>query len=58
MIKKFRAWFRKYLEDLLIVIGFGLIAVGSYHIHPIVVWFVGGIECLVAGFLLAWSKRK
>lgn len=57
-MKLARAWFRKFGEDLLIVIGFILIAVGSYHIHPTLTWFVGGVEFLIGGFLLAWTKRK
>ncbi len=57
-MKRFRAWIRKYSEDLLFVAGLLAILIGTYKIEPLAAWFVGGMECLVAGFVLAWSKRK
>jgi len=56
--RSLRLWFRNYLDDLLIVVGFALLAIGVYHLQPVLTWFVGGVEFLVCGFLLAWSKRK
>jgi hypothetical protein len=58
MIKKTRAFLRKYSEDLLFLAGCLAILIGSHQINPLAAWFVGGAECLIAGFLLAWSKRK
>ena len=57
-MKKFRAWFRKYADDLLFVIGFIFILIGSYCLYPVAAWFVAGAECLIYGVLIAWSKRK
>jgi len=58
VLKKVRAFVRKYSEDLLFLAGCLAIVIGSYQINPLAAWFVGGVECLLAGFLLAWSKRK
>jgi hypothetical protein len=57
-MKKFRAWLRKYADDLLFIIGFVFILIGSYCLSPIAAWFVAGAECLIYGILIAWSKRK
>lgn len=57
-VKRIRAFFRKSSEDLLFLAGCLAILVGAYQINPVAAWFVGGVECLIAGFLLAWSKRK
>lgn len=39
-MKKLRAWFRKYADDLLFILGFIFILVGSYYLRPVAVWFV------------------
>jgi len=57
-LSRFRAWLRKSSEDLLFFAGFLAILIGSYQIDPLAAWFVGGAECLIAGVVLAWSKRK
>ncbi len=57
-MKRLRAWLRKYSEDLLFTVGLLAILIGTYKIEPLAAWFVGGAECLIAGFVLAWSKRK
>ena len=57
-MKRTRAWFNKYSEDLLFLVGFLAILIGTCLINPLVAWFVGGAECLIAGLILAWSKRK
>jgi hypothetical protein len=57
-MKSFRSWIRKYSEDLLFLAGFLAILIGAYQVNPLAAWFVGGAECLIAGFVLAWSKRK
>lgn len=56
--RTFRSWLRRYGDDVLFLAGFVLFLVGAWHINPLSVWFVSGVECLVAGFLFAWSKRK
>ena len=58
MIKKFRAWLRKYADDLLFILGFVFILIGSYCIQPVAAWFVAGVECLIYGVLIAWSHKK
>lgn len=56
--RRSRTWLKNHLEDVLIVIGFVLIVIGSYFVNPILPWFVSGAECLIFAFILAWSKRK
>jgi hypothetical protein len=58
VLKKIRAWIRKYADDLFFITGGLAILIGTYQIQPIAAWFVGGAECLMAGFLLAWSRKK
>jgi len=57
-LKRIRALLRKSSEDLLFLAGFLAILIGTHQINPVAAWFVGGVECLIAGVLLAWSKRK
>jgi hypothetical membrane protein len=57
-VKKIRAWLRKYADDLLFVAGFVAILIGVYQLNPLACWFVAGVEFLVAGTIVAWSKRK
>jgi uncharacterized membrane protein SirB2 len=54
---KFR-FLRKYLDDLLF--GAGLIAIlaGTIQEFPRAAWFVLGIECIVAGIVVALSRSK
>lgn len=56
--KPFVAWVKKYSDDLLFVAGCFAILIGSYRIDPTLAWFVCGVEFLVAGIVVAWSKRK
>jgi hypothetical protein len=44
-------------EDLLLIAGFAAILFGTYKVSPLAAWFVGGVECLVAAILVAWSKK-
>ena len=46
---------RKYLDDLLGVIGCALILVGTYQISPLATWFVAGAMCIGWAFLLGIS---
>lgn len=48
---------KKYADDILFVIGALAILYGTYQISPIAAWFVFGVECLVAGVLIAWSTK-
>ena len=57
-MKRITAFLKKSADDLLMFAGFLAILIGTYQLSPIAAWFVGGGECLVAAFLLAWSKRK
>ncbi len=57
-MRLFRAWWRRYADDALFILGCVFILIGAYALHPIAAWFVAGAECLIAGFLIAWSKRK
>jgi hypothetical protein len=57
-MKRIRTFLKKYSEDLFFFAGFLAILIGAYQIEPLSAWFVGGIECLISGFVLAWSKRK
>ena len=57
-MKLIRSFFRKYTEDLLLFAGLLCILIGTIQINPIAAWFVGGVECLGVGFMLAWNKRK
>ncbi len=47
---------RKYLDDLLGVIGCALILVGTYQISPLATWFVAGGMCIAWGVLLGLSR--
>jgi hypothetical protein len=49
---------KNYAEEGLILAGFLLVLIGAYQLNAISAWFVGGAECLLYAFLLAWSKRK
>lgn len=49
---------KNYAEEALILAGFLSVLIGAYYLNPISAWFVGGAECLLYAFLLAWSKRK
>jgi len=57
-MRKLRAWFRNHTEDLLFVAGLLAILYGTYQLNALAAWFVGGVECLIAGFVIAWSKRR
>lgn len=47
-----------YFDDVLFIVGFILILIGTYKILPIAAWFVGGLECLISGFLIAWGGKS
>jgi hypothetical protein len=57
-MKRIRSWFRKYADDLLFIVGFVFILIGSYCLYPVSAWFVAGVECLIYGVLIAWSHKK
>jgi hypothetical protein len=57
-MKKIRAWFRRNADDLFFVVGFVFILIGSYCLYPVAAWFVAGVECLICGVLIAWSRKK
>jgi hypothetical protein len=58
MRKKFRAFLRKYDEELFILSGFAFLVIGAYKLDPSAAWFVAAIECLGYAFLLAQGKNK
>jgi hypothetical protein len=58
MKRKINLFLKNNFEDLLFFAGLLSILYGSYQINPLAAWFVAGAECLIAGFLIAWSKRK
>lgn len=50
-------FFSKYIDDLLILAGCGLIVTGTYQICPAATWFVGGIMLIGFGVLIGLGKR-
>lgn len=57
-MKKIRAFSKKYLEDVLFFAGLLFILIGTIQINAIAGWFVGGLECIGAGVVLARSKKS
>ena len=53
MPKKVLATIAKYADDLLYLLGCGLILVGTAQVLPVATWFVGGVMCLAAGWAIA-----
>lgn len=47
----------RYAEDFLVLAGFVAILIGTHQISTVAAWFIGGVECLIAAFLIAWSNR-
>jgi hypothetical protein len=49
----------KYLDDGLVLIGCGLILVGTWLVCPVATWFVGGAMCILAGLAIgAWRAKE
>jgi len=47
----------KFLDDLFIFIGCGLILVGTYSLSPVATWFVAGIMFIAAGVLIGIGRK-
>ena len=47
----------KFLDDLFILAGCGLIVIGTYQICPVATWFVGGVTLVLFGVLVGLGKR-
>jgi len=48
---------KRYLDDVLILLGCALILVGVWKINQVATWFVGGGMLIVFGIILAISRR-
>jgi hypothetical protein len=48
----------KYLDDLLILGGCGLVLYGTFLVNPVAVWFVGGGMLIALGVLFGAGKGK
>jgi len=48
----------RYLDDVFVLFGCGLILYGVYRIIPEAVWFVSGIMLILAGILIGAGNRK
>lgn len=48
---------RKYADDLLFIVGLMLILIGTYQLSHVAAWFVAGVECLIAAFVVAGSTQ-
>lgn len=47
----FGAFLQKHLDDILILLGCGLILVGTHQVLPVATWFVGGVMAIGLGVL-------
>jgi hypothetical protein len=47
----------KYLDDLLVVVGCGLIVYGIAQISPVAAWITSGVFCMAGGVVLGISQR-
>ena len=47
----------RYIDDVLLFSWCVTILIGTYKLSPIAAWFVAGAELLIAGVLVAWSKK-
>jgi hypothetical protein len=48
----------QYLDDGLVLVGCGLILVGTWAVCPVATWFVGGVMCILAGLLVGKVKAR
>jgi len=48
----------RYLDDFLFILGCAAILIGTYKLSPTAAWFVAGAEFLIAGVVIAWSKKN
>lgn len=53
-----RLSFKKYLDDICILIGFILILIGTFQLSPVATWFVGGGMMVLAGLAVGWGSRR
>ena len=49
---------QKYLDDGLILLGCGLILVGTWQVCPVATWFVVGIMAIGAGIVNGLTRSK
>ncbi len=50
------AFLSKHLDDILMLIGCGLVLYGTWQVLPVATWFVGGGMCLIAGVLVGMGQ--
>ena len=48
----------KYLDDVLIYLGCGLILVGTFHVLPAATWFVAGAMCIAAAIMIGITRSR
>jgi uncharacterized membrane protein SirB2 len=48
----------KFLDDILILAGCGLILVGVHEVLPVATWFVAGVMLIVMGVLVGIGNGK
>jgi uncharacterized membrane protein SirB2 len=49
---------QKFIDDLLIVTGCGLVLVGVWKVCPVATWFVGGCMCVIAGVVIGLAGGR
>ncbi len=47
----------KFLTDILLISGCGLILVGVYQVWPMATWFVGGAMLIIFGIAIGIGNR-
>jgi hypothetical protein len=47
---------KRYLDDLLILVGCLLILVGVYQVLPVATWFVAGVMLIIFGVLFGLGQ--
>lgn len=48
----------KYLDDLLVLIGCGMILYGTYRVWPEATWFMGGVMLIGLGVLVGIGRGR
>lgn len=51
-------WWGRWLDDVLVLAGCGLVLVFVYQVWPVGTWLIGGLMLIVVGVLIGRMKAK